>query len=120
MAIPEGYGFIPGPRSKERAQAVLAAAREAKVDVSTIQTDVGNNGYLAPTGVLDVLDASSAKAKKASTPQTSSIREIDPATGEPITVEPTDLDPTSETAALSVESTQTSGTVKKSSSRTAS
>lgn len=47
--IPDGYGFVAG-RSRENANAILTAAREAGVDVSLVQT-VGD-GYIAPEAAV--------------------------------------------------------------------
>lgn len=82
--IPEGFAFIEGPRSKERAEAVLAAARAVDADVESVSVDHANNGYIAPESVAKKLDASSVK-------ETSSVRDIDEETGAPISVAPTEL-----------------------------
>lgn len=82
--IPEGYALIEGPRSKERAEAVLAAARSVGADVESVSVDHANNGYIAPESVAKKLDASSVK-------ETSSVRDIDEETGAPISVTPTEL-----------------------------
>lgn len=102
--IPEGYAFIDGPRSKERAEAVLAAAREADVDVALVTTDAQRGGYIAPEKVASAIDASSVKA-------TSAIRDIDE-NGQPVSVAPSGQD-TQEALASATEA-DPDGTAKKS------
>jgi hypothetical protein len=48
--IPEGYGLIAG-RNRATAQAALAAAEKAGVDVHEVRSS--NEGYIVPAAVLD-------------------------------------------------------------------
>lgn len=59
--IPKGYGIIAG-RSKENAQAALAAADAAKVDQLLVRTV--KEGYLVPEAVLQAFEKASAPAPK--------------------------------------------------------
>lgn len=57
--IPEGYGLIAG-RSRSNAQAALAAAEKAGVDVHEVTAT--NEGYVVPLAVLDAYSAAAGDA----------------------------------------------------------
>lgn len=59
--IPKGYGLISG-HSQENAQAALAAAEEAGVDVTEVRTV--SDGYIVPEKVLKAYEANAKAAEE--------------------------------------------------------